>query len=44
MSQTADQRKFLPGGRYLYASGRGLHQTQNCLLCGPRTPARAGPT
>jgi ribonucleoside-diphosphate reductase alpha chain len=26
------QRKFLPGGRYLYASGRGLHQTQNCLL------------
>lgn len=26
------QRKFIPGGRYLYASGRGLHQTQNCLL------------
>jgi ribonucleoside-diphosphate reductase alpha chain len=26
------QRKFLPGGRYLYASGRDLHQTQNCLL------------
>lgn len=26
------QRKFMPGGRYLYASGRGLHQTQNCLL------------
>lgn len=25
-------RRFLPGGRYLYASGRGLHQTQNCLL------------
>lgn len=25
-------RKFLPGGRYLYASGRGLHQVQNCLL------------
>jgi ribonucleoside-diphosphate reductase alpha chain len=25
-------RKFLPGGRYLYASGRDLHQTQNCLL------------
>lgn len=25
-------RKFMPGGRYLYASGRGLHQTQNCLL------------
>lgn len=25
-------KKFLPGGRYLYASGRDLHQTQNCLL------------
>jgi ribonucleoside-diphosphate reductase alpha chain len=26
------QRKFLPGGRYLYATGRAYHQTQNCLL------------
>lgn len=26
------KRKFMPGGRYLYASGRELHQTQNCLL------------
>src|SRR5690606_22275117 len=26
------ERKFMPGGRYLYASGRSLHQTQNCLL------------
>lgn len=26
------KRKFLPGGRYLYASGRSLHQVQNCLL------------
>lgn len=25
-------RKFMPGGRYLYASGRDFHQTQNCLL------------
>lgn len=25
-------RKFLPAGRYLYASGRPLHQVQNCLL------------
>ncbi len=24
--------KFLPGGRYLYASGRPFAQTQNCLL------------
>lgn len=26
------ERKFIPGGRYLYASGRNFHQTQNCLL------------
>ncbi len=26
------QRRFLPGGRYLYAAGRPLHQVQNCLL------------
>lgn len=26
------ERKFIPGGRYLAATGRGLHQTQNCLL------------
>lgn len=25
-------RKFMPGGRYLYASGKDFHQTQNCLL------------
>lgn len=25
-------RKFLPGGRYLAATGRPYHQTQNCLL------------
>lgn len=27
-----EARQFLPGGRYLYASGRPFHQTQNCLL------------
>lgn len=27
-------RKFLPAGRYLYASGRPYHQVQNCLLLG----------
>lgn len=32
VEQFMKERKFLPGGRYLYASGRGLHQTQNCLL------------
>jgi ribonucleoside-diphosphate reductase alpha chain len=26
------ERKFMPGGRYLYASGRDLHQVQNCVL------------
>jgi len=25
-------RKFMPGGRYLAASGRQFHQVQNCLL------------
>jgi ribonucleoside-diphosphate reductase alpha chain len=25
-------KKFMPGGRYLYASGRPLHQVQNCAL------------
>jgi ribonucleoside-diphosphate reductase alpha chain len=25
-------RKFMPGGRYLYATGEKFHQTQNCLL------------
>lgn len=27
-----EERKFMPGGRYLYASGRPLHQVQNCIL------------
>jgi ribonucleotide reductase alpha subunit len=26
------ERKFIPGGRYLYAAGRELHQVNNCLL------------
>lgn len=26
------ERKFMPGGRYLYASGNQFHQVQNCLL------------
>jgi ribonucleoside-diphosphate reductase alpha chain len=25
-------RSFIPGGRYLYAAGRDLHQVNNCLL------------
>jgi ribonucleoside-diphosphate reductase alpha chain len=30
--QMVVERKFIPGGRYLYATGRPYHQTQNCLL------------
>jgi ribonucleotide reductase alpha subunit len=26
------QRKFMPGGRYLYSTGFKFHQTQNCVL------------
>lgn len=26
------ERKFMPGGRYLYASGRPMHQVNNCML------------
>lgn len=25
-------RKFIPGGRYLYSSGRDFHQVNNCML------------
>lgn len=32
MTQLITQREVIPGGRYLYAAGRPLHQTQNCLL------------
>lgn len=27
-----NQRRFVPGGRYLYAAGRDLHQVNNCVL------------
>jgi ribonucleoside-diphosphate reductase alpha chain len=32
ITQIIAERKFMPGGRYLYASGRPFHQVQNCLL------------
>lgn len=32
INKLIENRQFLPGGRYLYASGRPLHQVQNCLL------------
>lgn len=27
-----EEKKFIPGGRYLYSTGRLFHQVQNCLL------------
>jgi len=30
--QAMNRRKFIPGGRYLYSSGRELHQVNNCFL------------
>lgn len=32
LTQAVTDRKFMPGGRYLYATGKPFHQTQNCLL------------
>lgn len=29
-----EARKFIPGGRYLYACGRPIHQVQSCLALG----------
>ena len=26
------ERKFIPGGRYLYSAGRPFHQVNNCFL------------
>ena len=31
-TQYIAERKFIPGGRYLYAAGRPYHQINNCLL------------
>jgi len=31
-TKAIEQRKVMPGGRYLAATGRPYHQTQNCLL------------
>lgn len=32
VEQIIKEKKFIPGGRYLYATGNLFHQTQNCLL------------
>lgn len=32
IEQMIVNREFMPGGRYLYATGRPFHQVQNCLL------------
>src|ERR1035437_10635328 len=29
------ERKFIPGGRYLYSAGRPFHQVNNCFLFRP---------
>jgi ribonucleoside-diphosphate reductase alpha chain len=31
-AQLIRERKWMPGGRYLYASGRPFHQVNNCML------------
>lgn len=35
-------KKFIPGGRYLYAAGRPYHQTQNCYSGETRVVTRDG--
>jgi len=42
VEQVIAERKFMPGGRYLYASGRGFHQTQNCFSGDTRVVTRYG--
>lgn len=32
IKEVIEARKFIPGGRYLYAAGRAYHQVNNCLL------------
>lgn len=32
LEQAIIERKFIPGGRYLYSAGLPYHQTQNCIL------------
>lgn len=32
VKEIISKKQFIPGGRYLYASGRPFHQVQNCLL------------
>jgi ribonucleoside-diphosphate reductase alpha chain len=32
INEAIKQKKFIPGGRYLFASGNAYHQTQNCAL------------
>ena len=35
--QAMVERKFIPGGRYLYSSGREFHQVNNCFLFRTKT-------
>lgn len=40
--QSMLDRKFIPGGRYLYASGRDFHQVNNCMSGDTRIITRKG--
>lgn len=40
--QIIRDRKFMPGGRYLYATGHEFHQTQNCYDASTRVVTRHG--
>ena len=32
LKRAITERKFIPGGRYLFAAGNDYHQTQNCVM------------
>lgn len=36
------ERKFIPGGRYLYSAGREFHQVNNCFLFVQKIVANLG--
>ncbi len=42
IQQYMTDRKFIPGGRYLYAAGRPFHQVNNCLAGEERIITRKG--
>lgn len=42
IARLIEERKFMPGGRYLYAAGRGYPQVNNCLAGSTRIITREG--